>query len=111
MIENKWSINKLICCPEYNGLINYVIKIHWSRILYIDKLNVRSIDGLLSFDFNDENFIEFNDLNKNIIFDWLDNSIDYQNIDEQLLNEFQNNLENYKIVSLYDLDNSVDSNS
>lgn len=68
------EIKKLDCLPVMDDLINVITRVHWSLIGKLNNVE-HSIDIItpLSVDYtNSSNFIEYSDLNRENLINWLE---------------------------------------
>jgi hypothetical protein len=98
-----WIINQMDCVPKDGDLTDFVVNVHWTRSA-IDTINEKkygaSVYGIQSFS-KDEvtNFIPYEDLTYEIVCEWLDSSLDVEDLDANLDAQIENQI-NPPIVTL-----------
>lgn len=97
-INFKWQINALDARVKEDNRDNVIYNIHWGY--YADKSDISvSIIGTHSIAYDKDNFIEYDDLEKQDVIGWLESSLDVDSMKEDLSNQISN-LENPKDVVL-----------
>jgi hypothetical protein len=85
MRNYKWVINRLICVPKEEQMIDVVSIVFWSRTVQTEDLIEASISDTLSCDKpSEENFIPYNELTYEEVCKWLNSNLDSIELDKQL---------------------------
>jgi hypothetical protein len=100
MRNYKWVINRLICVPKEDQMIDVVSIVFWSRTVQTKDLIEASISDTLSCGKpSEENFIPYNELTYEEICKWLDSNLDSVELDKQLDIKIENIL-NPSVITL-----------
>jgi hypothetical protein len=77
-----WSISGLFAYPEMDGKSNVVFNVQWS-CNGTDEKNNYSISGTEQLNYlTENNFIEYQNLDENIVIEWIKNSIGLERINQ-----------------------------
>ena len=88
MITYSWSISKLDCAPEENGLTNIVKVIHWG----LTGIDENGVSASMSNSYplpspSPEGFSDYSTLTEATVIGWLENNLDVEYIKSKLSNE------------------------
>lgn len=88
-VENifNWHVSKLEKTQKFAAFVDVVSVIHWRRIIDSNGKRSSRYATLICPPPDRSNFIPFNELTDEIIFSWLDNFIDFNIIDQELIQE------------------------
>jgi hypothetical protein len=99
----KWIINQMDCVPKDGDLTDFVVNVHWNRAatkIVNEKEYFASTYGVQSFSKEEvTNFIPYENLTYEIVCEWLDLSIDVDDLDANLDIKIENMI-NPPIVTL-----------
>jgi len=90
----EWIIKKLEVMPQVGSVSDYVVRCHWGYQA-TDGTIVKEAYGLQAFEPSKtpENYVAYEDLTKEIVEGWLENSMDVQamqaNLDAAIQDEIQ----------------------
>jgi hypothetical protein len=86
MINFNWYINSLDCYKSKDGLENVIYNVRWFYIGVDEINNVSStIDGITSLpEPNVNEFVDFNDIDKDTIVGWLTNILDVNGMETDI---------------------------
>ena len=82
-ISYKWAINALDAKIEQDSLNNVIYNIHWGYNANKGDYSVSTI-GTCTVEYDKDNFIEYNDLKKSDVIEWLENKLDVDSMKTNL---------------------------
>ena len=82
-ISYKWAINALDAKIEQDSLNNVIYNIHWGYNANKGDYSVSMI-GTMGVEYDKDNFIEYNDLKKSDVIEWLENKLDVDSMKTNL---------------------------